>query len=185
MAAFPGPARAVSTFLTSWVRLGLAKLGVLGPAQAPTCPRGSSAPWPWPRRDPTWQPPGPGCVLALHISAGWGGSCWSHSPPPWPGHWGAHCSPPPQAPLLPLRLETWRLRLMPPICGLGLGLAHGSAMLVEGRRVSRQLGGDEGPCKARKQQGAHPVCSAQSLREAFVLSGLEPWVPGAVLGRRL
>lgn len=75
---------------------------------------------------------------------------------------------------------------MLPTCCLGLGLAHGSASVGGRAKVFRQLGGDEGPSKARKQQGAHPVCSAQSLREAFVLSSLEPWVPGAVvLGRRL
>lgn len=35
VAAFPGPAQAASTFLTSWERLGLAKPGVPSPAQAP------------------------------------------------------------------------------------------------------------------------------------------------------
>lgn len=37
MAGFPGPAQAVSTFLTSRVRQGLAKPGVLGSAPAPAC----------------------------------------------------------------------------------------------------------------------------------------------------
>lgn len=126
VAAFPGPVRAVSTFLISWVHQGLAKPGVLCPAQAPTCRPASSAPWPCKER--VWQPPGLGCGNCLpcmsllgrvRAAVPVGGQPAGLPAPTTAGAVGTPLLTPSSPNPLPLHLENWRLRLKTG-CGLGL-----------------------------------------------------------------
>lgn len=116
VAAFPGQpgqAQAGPTFLTRWVRLGLAQPGVGAPPARQPAPASSA---PWPCKELVWQPPGRMWeLLALQVLVGWGAG-WGQGLPagaPRPTMaWavGHPCSSPLHAPCLctPLCLCTWK-----------------------------------------------------------------------------
>ena len=121
--------------------------------------------------DPAWQPPRTGrgnclpCTSLLGgVQAGWGEAYWSPSCHHGLGSWGAPHSAPRHAPL-PLRLESWGLRLTL-VCGLALASLVAQQAL-EGRAKGVLTAGEAvraPPRPGSSGWGALPVCSPSVSR---------------------
>lgn len=181
MAAFPGPARAASTFFTSGVRRGLAKPGVPRPAQAPACRPASSAHCPCKER--VWQLPGTGCgncwpctsllggVQGGVMRGGGGGSLLESQPPAWPGPLGYPCSAPTRTTLslCPWGAEAYdRLWFGSPSCSRLSKCWWETAPSLSGRPLSSSAGssGCLRECGGRGCEGAPVTTGTPALGAA-------------------